>query len=222
VGGIAERLVEEHLHQDRFEDLRRIGVDEISYRKHHKYLTVVMNHDREQVISVGVGKSSETLAKFFEALGPERARLLEVASIDMSAGYEKAIREYAPQAEIVFDGILAFVESGLTNARLEGVNNKIRLLSHRAFGFHSPHPLIATIYLCCSAIELPELQVIGETLVGDGLGLFEEAPDDGLALVGFQDLAGREGEIVGERGVDAVALEIMPSRPATGSATAAW
>jgi transposase len=276
VGSIAERLVEEKLHEDRFEGLRRIGVDEISYRKHHKYLTVVMNHDRDQVIWVGVGKSSQTLAEFFEELGPERARLLEMASIDMSAGYEKAIRQYAPQAEIVFDrfhvarlandavtevrrqearklepserttlkgtrwillkrrerldageaatlaaikntnspvyrasllkesfldiftsktrpegeqrlkewlawasrsrlqpfvrlgrtvrkhldGILAFIESGLTNARLEGMNNKIRLLSHRAFGFHSPHPLIATIYLCCSAIELPELQVI--------------------------------------------------------------
>jgi hypothetical protein len=49
-----------------------------------------------------------------------------------------------------------------TNARLEGMNTKMRLLSHRAFGFHSPHPLIATIYLCRSAIELPELQVIWE------------------------------------------------------------
>jgi hypothetical protein len=52
------------------------------------------------------------------------------------------------------------VEEKLHEDRFEGMNNKIRLLSHRAFGFHSPHPLIATIYLCCSAIELPELQVI--------------------------------------------------------------
>ncbi|MEX2610490.1 MAG: transposase, partial [Gemmatimonadota bacterium] len=59
-----------------------------------------------------------------------------------------------------FDGILAFIDSGLTNARLEGMNNKIRLLSHRAFGFHSADPLIATIYLCCAGIELPQLQLI--------------------------------------------------------------
>ncbi len=58
------------------------------------------------------------------------------------------------------DGILEFIESKLTNARLEGMNNKIRLLSHRAYGFHSAAPLIATIYLCCSKIELPELQFI--------------------------------------------------------------
>jgi hypothetical protein len=97
VGSIAERLVDENLHEDRFEDLRRIGVDEISYRKHHKYLTVVVDHDRDRVIWVGEGKSSETLAKFFEELGPERARCLEQASIDMSAGYEKCIRLYAPR-----------------------------------------------------------------------------------------------------------------------------
>jgi transposase len=58
------------------------------------------------------------------------------------------------------DGILAFMDSGLTNARLEGMNNKIRLLSHRAFGFHSADPLIATIYLCCAGIRLPQLQLI--------------------------------------------------------------
>ena len=58
------------------------------------------------------------------------------------------------------DGILAFIEHGLTNARLEGMNNKIRLLSHRAFGFHSAAPLIATIYLCCAGIVLPQLHLI--------------------------------------------------------------
>ena len=44
------------------------------------------------------------------------------------------------------DGILAFIESRLTNARLEGMNNKVRLISHRAFGFHSAQSLIAMIY----------------------------------------------------------------------------
>lgn len=48
VGRIAERLVAEKLHEDRLEDLRRIGVNEISYRRHHKYLTVVVDHDRDQ------------------------------------------------------------------------------------------------------------------------------------------------------------------------------
>jgi transposase len=55
------------------------------------------------------------------------------------------------------DGILAAIRLGLSNGRLEGLNSKIRLISHRAFGFHSADPLIALVYRCCSGltIELP-------------------------------------------------------------------
>lgn len=52
------------------------------------------------------------------------------------------------------DGILAAIRLGLTNARLEGLHNKVRLLSHRSYGFHSPHALIALIYLCCAGITI--------------------------------------------------------------------
>lgn len=52
------------------------------------------------------------------------------------------------------DGILAAIRLGLTNARLEGLHNKIRLLCHRSYGFHSPHALIALIYLCCAGITI--------------------------------------------------------------------
>ena len=55
------------------------------------------------------------------------------------------------------DGILATIRLGLTNGRLEGLNSRIRLISHRSFGFHSAEPLIALVYLCCAriTIELP-------------------------------------------------------------------
>ena len=55
------------------------------------------------------------------------------------------------------DGILAAIRLGLSNGRLEGLNSKIRLISHRSFGFHSATALIALVYLCCSGtvIELP-------------------------------------------------------------------
>jgi transposase len=51
-------------------------------------------------------------------------------------------------------GILAALTLGLTNARLEGLHSKVRLLSHRSFGFHSAAPLIALIYLCCAGITI--------------------------------------------------------------------
>ncbi len=51
--------------------------------------------------------------------------------------------------------ILNAIRLGLNNGRLEGLNSRIRLISHRSFGFHSPAPLIALIYLCCTAIIIP-------------------------------------------------------------------
>jgi transposase len=53
------------------------------------------------------------------------------------------------------DGILAAIRLGLSNARLEGLNSKVRLISHRSFGFHSPDPLISLIYLCAGGITIP-------------------------------------------------------------------
>ena len=54
-------------------------------------------------------------------------------------------------------GILAAIRLALSNGRLKGLNSRIRLISHRSFGFHSPDPLIALVYLCCAGviIELP-------------------------------------------------------------------
>ena len=52
------------------------------------------------------------------------------------------------------DGILAAIRLGLSNGRLEGLNSKIRLISHRSFGFHSADALIALVYLCCTGIVI--------------------------------------------------------------------
>ena len=52
------------------------------------------------------------------------------------------------------EGILAAIELGVSNGRLEGINNKIGVIKHRAYGFHSAAALIAMVFLCCSAIEI--------------------------------------------------------------------
>ena len=52
------------------------------------------------------------------------------------------------------DGILAAIRLGLSNSRMEALNSKVRLLSHRSFGFHGPEPLIALIYLCCTGLTI--------------------------------------------------------------------
>ena len=51
-------------------------------------------------------------------------------------------------------GVLAAIKLGLSNGRLEALSSKVRLLSHRAYGFHSADALIAMIYLCCAGIQI--------------------------------------------------------------------
>jgi transposase len=275
VGRIVERVVAEQLDERRLCGLIAIGVDEISYRRHHRYLTSVVDHRSGAIVWCSPGRNAETLKEFFVLLG-ERKSSIRAVSIDMSGGYEKAIRECIPQAEVAFDpfhvvrlaqravdqvrrdewnahershtptgrwikgtrwsllkapakqkpeqlqllaevqhanrslyrafllkeelrllyqlerpalapthldawlawasrsklepfvklartirlhrhGILSAIRLGLTNGRIEGLNSRIRLISHRSFGFHSAAPLIALVYLCCAGItiELP-------------------------------------------------------------------
>jgi hypothetical protein len=51
-------------------------------------------------------------------------------------------------------GILAYTATGLSNGLVEGLNNKIRLITRRAFGFHSAEALKAMIHLCCGGLAL--------------------------------------------------------------------
>jgi transposase len=51
-------------------------------------------------------------------------------------------------------GVLAAIELGISNGRLEALHSKVRLISHRAYGFHSANALIAMIYLCCAGIQI--------------------------------------------------------------------
>ena len=53
-----------------------------------------------------------------------------------------------------FDKLLGFIRQGLSNGRVEGINNKLRLISHRAFGFHSAEAFIGMAYLCCAGIPM--------------------------------------------------------------------
>jgi transposase len=84
--------------------LRRIGVDEFSYGSgQQKYLTVVWDHDRGEVVWIGEGREGKTLEEFFSELGPRRAQALRCVTMDMAHGYIAAVKKCAPNADIVFD-----------------------------------------------------------------------------------------------------------------------
>jgi transposase len=271
VGAIIERVVQAKLDPKRLKGLSIIGVDEVSFRRHHEYVTVVVDHLKKRVVWVAEGKGEKTLLKFFDELGPEGCKELTHVTMDMGAAYQAATQARAPQAQKVFDrfhvqklsseavdavrrqevnlestptaaqalkrsrwallknpwnltqrqgeklsevartnrrlyrayllkeslakgldyrqrqraeqhlkgwaqwashsklkpfvklsrtirrlkeGILAYTTTGLSNGLVEGLNNKIRLITRRAFGFHSAEALAAMIHLCCGGIEL--------------------------------------------------------------------
>ena len=102
VGRIVRRVGTERLDPDRWKGLTRIGVDEFSYRKRHRYLTVVLDHDTGKVVWASKGKTAETLCTFFDLIGQEQCDGIDTVTIDMSAAYEKAITERLPNATIIF------------------------------------------------------------------------------------------------------------------------
>lgn len=53
------------------------------------------------------------------------------------------------------DAIVATAENGLTNARVESVNNKIKVIVRMAYGFRSLDNLFAMVMLRCSGLEVP-------------------------------------------------------------------
>jgi transposase len=103
VGRIIERVVARLGPADRLSGLRNIGIDELSYRRHHQYLTIVTNHDTGRVVWASPGKDAATVARFFAELGPERTSELRVVTMDMSGAYKTAVAKAAPHARIVFD-----------------------------------------------------------------------------------------------------------------------
>jgi transposase len=102
VGRIVERVAADHLDEKRLEGLVAIGVDEISYRRGQRYLTSVLDHRVGAIVWCAPGRNAATLQAFFDLLG-DRKRSIRAVSIDMSSGYEKAIRYAIPDAEIAFD-----------------------------------------------------------------------------------------------------------------------
>ena len=93
-GAIVERVVADQLDDTRLDDLFDIGVDEVSYRKQHHYLTLIADHDSGEIVWADEGRDAATLTRFFDELGPRRAAQLQAISTDMSAAYLKAIGEH--------------------------------------------------------------------------------------------------------------------------------
>ena len=275
VGAMCQRVAAEKLDPARLTGLVDIGVDEISWRKHHKYLTLVSDHDTSRIVWGTTGRTAAALDRFFDELPDGGAEQIEAVSMDLGPAYAKTVRARASQAVLCFDpfhviklatdaldavrrqawqsarrypdkriarkfkgarwallknpsdltgkqtetlaglrksggalwrayqlkealravfagdltaqevlelldrwcsraqrsripefvktartirkhkeGITAAVDRGMSNGRHEGLNNKIRTMFNRAYGFHSAEAALALIMLACGPVKL--------------------------------------------------------------------
>ncbi|MET8328732.1 ISL3 family transposase, partial [Streptomyces sp. NPDC005181] len=104
VGRIVERFVADRDRRvDRLAGLRRIGIDEISYKRGHKYMTCVVDHDTGRVVWMADGHGKDVMDAFFDHLGPERVARLTHISADGAGWIAEALVRRAPHAIRVMD-----------------------------------------------------------------------------------------------------------------------
>ncbi len=120
VAGVVERVVAEQIDTRRLSGLLRIGVDEVSYRKGHRYLTVVADHDQAgRVVWAAEGKNAATLEAFYDELGDTGSAQLQAVSMDLGAAFKKATDHKAPQARQCVDPfhLVALANEAINKAR---------------------------------------------------------------------------------------------------------
>ncbi len=101
---ILHRTIDRLRDGHRIRDLKALGIDEVSYRKGHKYVTVVYDLNRSRVVWVGPGKGRDTIDGFFaEMLSDYQKKKIQWACCDMSETFIGAIVDHCPNAKLVLD-----------------------------------------------------------------------------------------------------------------------
>ena len=122
VGSIITRVVADaEAETDRFANLRRIGIDEISYKRGHKYLTVIVDHDSGVLLWAHPGRDQKTLEKFFDKLGEQRCARISLVSADAAEWIGNVVADRCPNAELCLDPfhIVAWAAKALDEVRRE-------------------------------------------------------------------------------------------------------
>jgi transposase len=83
---------------DRFAGLRRIGIDEISYRRGQLFLMVVIDHDTGRLVWAAPDQNKTTLQGFFDALGSERCQAITHVSADGAVWIADVVSKNCPGA----------------------------------------------------------------------------------------------------------------------------
>lgn len=126
VGAIVTRVADDAMAGvDRLEGLRRIGIDEISYKKGHRYLTVVVDHESRRLVWAAPGRDQATLNTFFELLGPQRSAAITHVTADAATWIANAVAQHCPNAVVCADPfhVVAWATEALDEARRQAWND---------------------------------------------------------------------------------------------------
>ena len=140
IGQIIARVVAELSDDELLEGVTRIGIDEIAYRRHYRYLLVVVDHDRRRLIHAVDGAHPTSLNAFFDLLGEERTQAITHVSADGAPWIARTVTRRCPQAIMCADTfhVVQWAGDALDLVRRE-LWNEVRerrrdLASRRAYG----------------------------------------------------------------------------------------
>jgi len=126
VGAIIERVCDDaRARADPLDGLRRIGIDEISYRKGHRYLTVVVDHDTGRLVWAAPGRDKATVKKFFDELGRSRTFKIRLVSADAAHWIGDVVRSRCLNAKLTMDAfhVVAWATDALDVVRRQVWND---------------------------------------------------------------------------------------------------
>ena len=100
-----KHVVEWWLENRQIDNVESIGVDEVAWKKGHKYLTLVYQIDKHctRLLWVGKDRTAKTFLRFFRMFGKENTQKLKHVCSDMWQAYVKVIKKKAPQAIHILD-----------------------------------------------------------------------------------------------------------------------
>ncbi len=100
---IVDRAVARGLLRRSTEGVRYVGLDEKSFGRGQRYVSIATDIKGARVLEVVPGNDQAAGESLWQALAPEQRAKVEAAAMDMSAGFVAATRAQAPQAAIVHD-----------------------------------------------------------------------------------------------------------------------
>jgi transposase len=100
---IDQQYLETHLNHSKWEDIKTLCIDEVSYKKHHHYLTIISDCETGQIIEIIEGRSYQNVAKVLKKIKRKARLKIKWVSVDLWKPYLKIIHQYFPNAQIVLD-----------------------------------------------------------------------------------------------------------------------